>query len=163
LDETQFSGDDQLMKQRTPLNSVCVSSMKPLLAFVLLLSACSRYSSTAPASPPAQQTTPFQDSTNSTNTAKAASEIERRTIHFSGTVQGVGFRNTTVELSSGMQLAGTVRNLADGRVELIVEGTPTDIEKLVTRLRERFGSFIRNLEQTTSTPQGLAPGVRVTY
>jgi acylphosphatase len=134
--------------------------MRKLLVLVLLLSGCSRYNPPAPVSRSAESA-PLTDP--SRNTTKTAPRTERRILCFSGNVQGVGFRNTTVELSSGMALAGTVRNLPDGRVELILEGSPAEIDTLLTRLREHFGSFIRNVEQSSSAPQGLAPGVRVTY
>lgn len=138
----------------------CNPPMRLLLILVLLVSACSRYHPPTPASAPAASTPLTRPSTN---TANPVSKPERRTVFFSGNVQGVGFRNTTVQLSSGLELAGTVRNLADGRVELIVEGAPTEIDKLVARLRERFGSNINNVEQSSSAPQGMVPGVRVSY
>ncbi|MCL2648830.1 MAG: acylphosphatase [Phycisphaerales bacterium] len=90
--------------------------------------------------------------------------VERRKILFSGRVQGVGFRMTAVELAGGLQLAGTVRNLVDNTVELIAEGEAEEIDHLVNRLREHFGSFIRTIDQTRMTPIGnLAPGIRITY
>jgi acylphosphatase len=135
--------------------------MRHLLVLVLLLSACSRYYSPAPPSRPAESTTPV--TRPSTNTAKPTLKTERRTVYFSGNVQGVGFRNTTVRLSVGTGLAGTVRNLTDGRVELIVEGNPAEIDELVGRLREYFGASIGKVEQIASTPQGLSPGLRVIY
>ena len=46
---------------------------------------------------------------------------ERRHVWFSGRVQGVGFRYTCQTLARGFDVAGLVRNLADGRVELVVE------------------------------------------
>jgi acylphosphatase len=131
-----------------------------LLGLTFLLAACSRYSSPAPTHAHAEPTPLSQPGTNS---AMHAVKTERRTVCFSGNVQGVGFRNTTVQLSSGLELAGTVRNLDDGRVELVVEGTPSEIDKLVARLRERFGTNIRNVEQSSSTPQGMVSGVRVIY
>ena len=46
----------------------------------------------------------------------------RRTSHFSGHVQGVGFRYTVQDLAADFDVRGYVRNLPDGRVELVVEG-----------------------------------------
>jgi acylphosphatase len=88
---------------------------------------------------------------------------ERRVILFGGRVQGVGFRYTTIELAEDLPLAGTVRNLSDGRVELIVEGPPASIDQLVKLLRERFGGFIRTVEQSIHAPQGLPRGIQVGY
>jgi acylphosphatase len=47
----------------------------------------------------------------------------RMRIFYSGNVQGVGFRYTTKTVATGFEVTGTVRNLLDGRVELIAEGT----------------------------------------
>lgn len=77
---------------------------------------------------------------------------EARTILFSGRVQGVGFRMTAVHFASGRPLDGTVRNLPDGRVEMVVEGEPAEIDGLVSRLREHFGRFVRSVDQSVSPP-----------
>jgi hypothetical protein len=45
----------------------------------------------------------------------------RMTIFYSGHVQGVGFRYNTKSVARGYEVIGTVRNLDDGRVELIAE------------------------------------------
>jgi len=79
---------------------------------------------------------------------------ERRTIVFSGRVQGVGFRITVVQFAEGLALAGTVRNLDEGDVELVVEGSARDIDELVQRLGEHFGAFIRNIQQRVSPASG---------
>ena len=43
-------------------------------------------------------------------------------MYFSGHVQGVGFRYTTRSVASRFAVTGYVRNLPDGRVELVAEG-----------------------------------------
>ncbi|HVT80526.1 MAG TPA: acylphosphatase [Phycisphaerae bacterium] len=83
---------------------------------------------------------------------------ERRTIVFSGRVQGVGFRMTTVEMADDMELGGTVRNLEDGSVELVAEGEGEQINRLVARLREHFGTFIRNIRETSAPATGMSGG-----
>jgi acylphosphatase len=52
----------------------------------------------------------------------------RMSIVYSGSVQGVGFRYTTKSVAAGFEVAGTVRNLQDGRVELIAEGARGELE-----------------------------------
>jgi acylphosphatase len=90
--------------------------------------------------------------------------MERRTILFSGHVQGVGFRMTAAQLSAGLPLGGTVRNTSDGKVELVLEGESSVIDGFITRLREHFGSFIRTVDQTSSPAIGLAGGgLRITH
>ncbi len=48
-----------------------------------------------------------------------------------GIVQGVFFRASTREQAMGLDLGGWVRNLPDGRVEVLVEGKQSDVEQLV--------------------------------
>jgi acylphosphatase len=43
-------------------------------------------------------------------------------IVYSGQVQGVGFRYTAKTVAAGFEVVGTIRNLPDGRVELVAEG-----------------------------------------
>ncbi len=54
----------------------------------------------------------------------------------SGQVQGVGFRKFSQAAALKLKLSGTARNLADGRVELRVEGEREKIEVLIEQLRE---------------------------
>jgi len=46
-------------------------------------------------------------------------------VYYEGHVQGVGFRWTVHDLAKGYEVTGTVRNLADGRVELVAAGPET--------------------------------------
>ena len=51
-----------------------------------------------------------------------------RHYFISGEVQGVGFRFFAQRIASRHQVVGYVRNLADGRVEVLAEGTPEGVE-----------------------------------
>ena len=92
---------------------------------------------------------------------------ERRRVVFSGRVQGVGFRMTAVHLAQGLPLSGTVQNLPDGDVELVVEGAAADIDTLIDRLREHFDGLIRTVSQDRGaplkSPGGGPPGIRVIH
>ena len=89
---------------------------------------------------------------------------QRRRIQFTGRVQGVGFRMTTVALARGLPLAGTVRNLDDGDVELVVEGAVADIDTLLARLDEHFKGHIRSMRQEISPATGLATrGIEIVH
>jgi acylphosphatase len=48
-----------------------------------------------------------------------------------GKVQGVSFRFHTVEVASKLALKGFVRNLADGRVEIVAYGEPARVSELI--------------------------------
>jgi acylphosphatase len=49
-------------------------------------------------------------------------------IFYSGHVQGVGFRFTVRTVATGFEVTGVVRNLPDGRVELVAEGERDELE-----------------------------------
>ncbi|MCL6501560.1 MAG: acylphosphatase [Pirellulales bacterium] len=57
-------------------------------------------------------------------------ECERREMYFSGRVQGVGFRYTTLTVASRRPVTGYVRNLPDGRVLVVAEGPPLELDAL---------------------------------
>ncbi|MDG3006271.1 acylphosphatase [Paludisphaera mucosa] len=89
--------------------------------------------------------------------------LERRRILFSGRVQGVGFRATTSWLARGFEVAGYVRNLADGRVEVVAEGDDAELDKFVEAVRGELGGFIRDVDAsplTTDAPPLDGFGVR---
>lgn len=82
-------------------------------------------------------------------------EVSQESVFFSGHVQGVGFRYSTLQVAKEFDVAGFVRNLADGRVEVAVEGAPDQIEAFVTAVQERMHGYIRKIERTrrTGAPQ----------
>jgi acylphosphatase len=51
-----------------------------------------------------------------------------------GRVQGVYYRAATVEQAARLQIDGWVKNLADGRVEVIAAGPPAAIASLTSWL-----------------------------
>lgn len=67
------------------------------------------------------------------------------TVLYSGYVQGVGFRYTAKTVATGFDITGTVRNLADGRVELVAEGTRQELDAFRAALRDAgLAGFIRD-------------------
>ncbi|MDA8161844.1 MAG: acylphosphatase [Desulfobacteraceae bacterium] len=58
----------------------------------------------------------------------------KRRIHafISGRVQGVFYRASTMDEAARLGLTGWVKNLPDGRVELVAEGPPDKIEELIS-------------------------------
>jgi len=80
--------------------------------------------------------------------------MKRLHIYFSGRVQGVGFRYTTRQLARGLDLRGWVRNLPDGRVEMLAEGPEADINALLDGLEGRFS--ITAKEQKAPGSEALA-------
>ena len=70
-------------------------------------------------------------------------------MHYSGRVQGVGFRYTAKTVATGFEITGTIRNLPDGRVELIAEGDRAELDAYRTAIYDAgLAGFIRD-EQVT--------------
>ena len=59
----------------------------------------------------------------------------RRRVVIEGRVQGVGFRVACARQAAAAELAGSVRNLPDGRVEATFEGAPGSVDELVAWCR----------------------------
>lgn len=86
----------------------------------------------------------------------------RLQIYYSGRVQGVGFRYTVKSLAPGYELSGVVRNLADGRVELTVEGEKSELEAFHLAVRESgLQRFIEQEQMTWSPAQGGFRGFEI--
>jgi acylphosphatase len=69
----------------------------------------------------------------------------RMIVHYSGRVQGIGFRYTAKTVATGFEIVGTVRNLPDGRVELIAEGALTELDAFRLALQDAgLAGFIHN-------------------
>lgn len=68
--------------------------------------------------------------------AEVAGELKRVHVFVSGKVQGVGFRDFTSTKARGLKLTGWVKNLNDGRVELIAEGPSGAIDELVAAVHK---------------------------
>ncbi len=82
--------------------------------------------------------------------------MERRTVLYRGLVQGVGFRYTARSIAARFAVAGYVRNLADGRVELVAEGAPAELDRFLAAISEAMGRYIDVTEQVTSpSTEGL--------
>lgn len=69
-------------------------------------------------------------------------------VYFSGIVQGVGFRYTTHRLACDLGLVGWVKNLSDGRVEVLAQGPQQEVKKLVEQLQTHFSGSIQNTDVT---------------
>ncbi len=83
-------------------------------------------------------------------------------VFYSGTVQGVGFRYTVRSLAIGFEVSGTVRNLPDGRVELVAEGLKDELSAFQQAIREsELGHFIRREDVIWAEPAGGLRGFEI--
>ena len=72
----------------------------------------------------------------------ALESFQRRQVFYSGRVQGVGFRWTVRQIAQGHAVQGFVKNLDDGRVQLIAEGTSQELDRFLTAIDDRMGRNI---------------------
>jgi acylphosphatase len=79
---------------------------------------------------------------------------QRRTLHYTGRVQGVGFRYAVRTAAAGYQVTGFVQNLNDGRVRLVVEGEASEIERFLGDVADRMNDYIRHVEMHQSSATG---------
>lgn len=75
----------------------------------------------------------------------------RRRLVISGRVQGVGYRWFAMKAARGLGLSGWVRNLPDGRVEVLACGSPKDLSRFEATLRVGpSGARVENVESVDS-------------
>ena len=72
--------------------------------------------------------------------------MKRFEIYFSGSVQGVGFRFTSKQVSRLFDIVGTVQNLADGRVKMICEGDPAQIRAFIEKVAQSTHGRVTDTE-----------------
>jgi acylphosphatase len=78
-----------------------------------------------------------------------------RLVTFWGGVQGVGFRATAAAIARRHPVRGWVRNLPDGRVEMLVDGDEDAIQGFIAAVRARMAHHIDKLtveEHAVSEP-----------
>lgn len=91
-------------------------------------------------------------------------ERQRLYVFYSGRVQGVGFRYTVKALARGFEVTGTVRNVADGRVELTAEGRRSELEEFRKAIQDsELGHFIEQEEVGWSEAKNEFRGFEIVH
>ena len=84
-------------------------------------------------------------------------------VIFKGRVQGVGFRYTTHRAACRYDLTGFVRNLPDGSVEALLQGTKPNIQACLDDLKDSFGGYLREINTTDQPVNPRYHDFRITY
>lgn len=79
---------------------------------------------------------------------------KRLHLYYSGSVQGVGFRFTAERIASSLGITGWVKNLKDGRVEVVCEGAGKSIEEFLGKIETIFGDHIVEMVKKAEDPSG---------
>ena len=74
-------------------------------------------------------------------------------VRYTGRVQGVGFRYTAQHLATAYDVAGYVRNLPSGDVELIAQGSADEVDAFLAAIGHHLGGHIEQ-----SFVQDVLPG-----
>jgi acylphosphatase len=85
----------------------------------------------------------------------------RRRVLVSGRVQGVWFRESCREQAMAVGVSGSVRNLADGRVEAVLEGPPAAVDRVVAWCRAGPGRAQVDAVEVVDEPPVGESGFRV--
>jgi acylphosphatase len=80
--------------------------------------------------------------------------MEQREVCYTGRVQGVGFRYTVRSLAVRFDVTGFVRNLPDGRVQLVVEGVAGELDAFLDAIKREMRNYIGDVQQTVRPAAG---------
>jgi len=80
-----------------------------------------------------------------------------------GRVQGVGFRFTVEAIAQELGVEGYVKNLRDGRVELVAEADEKTLHQFLKRTDDRMRYYISNKEIEYSKATGEFRGFEIRF
>ena len=84
-------------------------------------------------------------------------------VIYKGRVQGVGFRFTAQRIAIRYELAGFVKNLPDGSVEMFAQGHPDDIADTLRDIDESFGAYLKDTIINDSPINGRLHGFDIAF
>ena len=90
-------------------------------------------------------------------------DVIAKHIVFSGRIQGVGFRFTALNIANRCGLTGYVRNLPDGDVEMLAQGTAEMIDNCIRDLQDSFVGTISHIDIEEATPDPKLTDFRITF
>lgn len=91
--------------------------------------------------------------------------MKRIHLYVSGYVQGVGFRWYAEKIARQMaDVTGFVRNLGDGRLEIVAEGEEAQLERFLNELKSGYlGKNIEDIQNLDEPYTGKFPDFAITF
>lgn len=89
--------------------------------------------------------------------------MQRRRYLFGGSVQGVGFRYSAQAIASRHPVSGFVRNLSDGRVEMVIEGEDSALDQVIAQLSDHMAHHIQETDVQAGPATGEFHGFSITH
>lgn len=86
-----------------------------------------------------------------------------RMVHYSGQVQGVGFRATAERIAKEYPVSGWIKNLQDGRVQMLVEGPSDAVEEFLKKIRAHWKDNIKKEEIEEQADSGKYKEFKVAH
>ncbi len=84
-------------------------------------------------------------------------------VVFTGHVQGVGFRQTAVQIARSFAVTGWVRNLPSGEVEMVAEGSRTACSDFLAEIRQRMFDYVNDIRCQWNPATGEFDHFQVRY
>lgn len=79
-------------------------------------------------------------------------------VFYEGNVQGVGFRYSVRQIAKGFDITGSVRNLRDGRVELLATGEEDEVRAFLEAIGQ--SELRAHIKKQSEAPLADAPVFR---
>lgn len=90
--------------------------------------------------------------------------MERWHYYISGNVQGVGFRWYATSIANEFGIVGWVRNMPDGRVEIIAEGEIDSLNSFTNKLKTSYlGLNIHYIDIVKEQPTGEFKSFKIIF
>jgi acylphosphatase len=67
-------------------------------------------------------------------------------VYYTGRVQGIGFRFTAEDIARDLGVCGWVKNLRDGKVELVAEAGEEILKDFLERINKYFSRYIQDID-----------------
>lgn len=91
------------------------------------------------------------------------SDRQQHEVYYAGTVQGVGFRYTARSLAGRFAVSGFVRNLPDGRVHLVAEGTGEEVVAFLDVIEAEMRHYLTDTQKMVRPATGRYRGFEIRH
>jgi len=90
--------------------------------------------------------------------------MKRVHVFYFGHVQGVGFRYSVQDIAMNLGVTGWVKNLEDGRVEVVAEGKHKALEEFLDKISKSYiGRYIKDTDVSREKSVGEFDSFKVAF